>query len=110
MQYLFSKSHLPFTVNAGAPLPYSMNPFLEESGLCAFRNKVLHLLEFLYAPGLKSLRVVKDKAWVTSEGHLIPNAVDSALGTRELNHWQPEDPRRQLALTPTDSWICARST
>ena len=85
-----------------------MNPFLEEGGLCTFSNKVLHLLEFLYAASLESLRVVKDKAWITSEDHLVFDAVDPTLGAHQLN--RAEHSRRQLTLTSLDSWICARST
>ena len=61
-----------------------MNAFLKERGLRTFGNKVLHLLEFFYATGLDSLRVMKDKAWVTSKDHFIFNVVHSALWIRYL--------------------------
>ena len=85
-----------------------MNPFLKEGGLCTFSDKVLHLLDLLYAASLKSPRVVKDKARITSEDHLVFDVVDSTLGTHRLS--RAEDSRRQLTLTSLDSWICARST
>ena len=62
-----------------------MNPFLEESGPCAFYNKVLHLLEFIYPASFESPRVVKDKLLVTFEDHLVFDVVDSALGPCQLN-------------------------
>ena len=76
-----------------------MNAVLEGSGLCTFGNKVLHLLEFFCATGLNSLRVMKDKAWVTLEDHLVFNVVHSALETHQLN--LPEMLR--LARTSLDS-------
>ena len=62
-----------------------MNPFLEESGPCAFCNKVLHFLEFVYPAGFESARVVKDKVLVASEDHLVFDVVDSALVTCQMN-------------------------
>ena len=108
IQYLFSKKLSSIYYEYDVSLPYSMNPFLEEGGLCAFSDKVLHLLKFHFAASLESPRVVKDEAWITSEDHLIFDVVDSTLGT----HWlsRAGDPRRQMTLTSLDSWICARST
>ena len=62
-----------------------MNLFLEEGGLFMFSDKGLHLLKFLYAPSLKSPRVVKDKAWIASEDHLVFNVVYPMLGIHRLN-------------------------
>ena len=105
MQYLLSKKLTSISCEYNVSLPYSMNPFLEEGGLCTFSDKVLHPLKLLYAASLESRRVVKDEAWIASEDHLIFDVVDSTLGTRRLN--RVEDPRRQLRLTSLDSWICA---
>jgi hypothetical protein len=58
-----------------------MNPFLEESGLSTFFNKVLHLLKFIYATSFKPPRVVKDKVLITPEDHLVFDVVESALVT-----------------------------
>ena len=62
-----------------------MNPFPEEIGPCTFCSKVHHLLEFVYAAGFESSRVVKDKVPVTSEDHLVFDIVSSALGPCQLN-------------------------
>ena len=56
-----------------------MNPSLEEGGPCTFCNEILHLLEFFYAAGFESSRVVKDNVLVTSKGHLVFDVVESAL-------------------------------
>ena len=62
-----------------------MNPFLEESGPCTLCDEIFHLLEFVYATGFESPRVVKDKILVTSEDHLVFDIVHSALGPCQLN-------------------------
>ena len=86
IQYLFTKKLcLIYCEHYYVTLPYSMNSFLEESGLCTFGDKVLHQVEFPYATSLESPRVMKDKARVTSEDHLVFNVVQSTLKLHWMN-------------------------
>ena len=87
-----------------------MDPFLEKGRLSTFGNKVLHLIEFVYAAHFKSPRVMKDKVWVASEDHLVFDVVKSALDMCQLHAARTTELMVTLALTPADSWIRARSS
>ena len=89
-----------------------MDPFLEKGRLSTFGNKVLHLVEFVYAAHFKSLRVMKDKVWVALEDHLVCDVVKSALEMCQLHAPRTTDSEFMVALvlTPADSWIRARSS
>ena len=84
-----------------------MDPFLEKGCLSTFGNKVLHLIEFVYAAHFKSPRVVKDKVWVASEDHLVFDVVKSTLEMYQLHAARTITFMVPLVLTPADSWIRA---
>jgi len=56
-----------------------MDSFFQFQGRCALQNEFLHLLEFIFASGFESARVVEYEIWVAFEHHFIPNVMVSAL-------------------------------
>ena len=84
-----------------------MDPFLEKCCLCTLGNKVLHLLEFVYATHFKSPGVMKDKVRVASEDHLVSDVGKCALEMCQLHAARTIRFMMPLVLTPTDSWIRA---
>jgi hypothetical protein len=56
-----------------------MDAIVQFPGRCALRDKLLHLLEFIYTSSFESARVMKDKTRVALEDQFVINVVAPTL-------------------------------
>ena len=56
-----------------------MDALIQFRRRCALRDKLLHLLEFIFTSSFESARVMKDEIWVASEYQFILNVMVPAL-------------------------------
>jgi hypothetical protein len=56
-----------------------MDPLIQFRRRCALRDKLLHLLEFIFTSSFESARVMKDETTVASKHQFIINVVFAAL-------------------------------